>query len=84
MRITKLTIEPTKNWAAPGPTNPMRCVVKIDSDKTCVETILADAQVQQILDLIVGIVATAAEKNVSDFVSLARSVDASNLALIAE
>jgi hypothetical protein len=58
-----------------GRDNPLVCTVKLSSETAVVETLLHDDQIEQILMLVQGIVAEAAQRNVAAFVSQVLAIE---------
>lgn len=75
MKITELKIAPKAPWDVVGRNNPLVCTVKLSSKDVVVETLLHDDQIKQVLMLIQGIVAEAAERNVAAFVSQVLAIE---------
>ena len=76
MKITSLTISPRHTWDAPSAKNPLRAVVKLSNDDSTVETVIPDEMMQPLLDMVSGIVAEAAKKNVAEFVAAVSAIEA--------
>jgi hypothetical protein len=75
MKITELKIAPRSSWQMVGRDNPLVCTVKLSSETAVVETLLHDDQIEQILMLVQGIVAEAAQRNVAAFVSQVLAIE---------
>lgn len=76
MQLTELTIKARHSWEEVGESNPLICTVKLSSEKARVETALSDADAQKMLDLIQGIVADAAKRNIDEFCAAVSQVEA--------
>lgn len=76
MKLTQLKIGARNEWGSQPEDRQMICTVKLESEKTTVETVLSDGDVQRVLDLIREVVSAAAERNVSAFVAAARAIEA--------
>jgi len=75
MKITELKICPKAPWEVVGRNNPLVCTVKLSSTDVVVQTVLHDDQIEQILMLVQGIVAEAAQRNVAAFVSQVLAIE---------
>jgi hypothetical protein len=75
MKITELKIAPRSSWQMVGSENPLVCTVKLAGESTVVETVLHDDHVRQVLMLVQGIVADAAQRNVAAFVSQVMAIE---------
>jgi hypothetical protein len=75
MKITELKIAPKNTWMPLGDANPLVCTVKLASENAVVETVLHDDHVMQVLLLVQGIVAEAAQRNVAAFVSQVLAIE---------
>lgn len=84
MELTSLTIKPDQSWKPVGANNPLRAVVKLQSEKSTVECILPDDIAQKIIDLCATEIARGAQQQVNDFVSAVRAVEADAPAMIGE
>ena len=76
MKITSLIISPVRSYSDLGPKNPLRAVVKLSDEKSTVETVIPDEMMQPLLDMVSGIVAEAAKKNVAEFVGAVSAIEA--------
>ncbi len=79
MKITELKIAPKSSWSAVGSDNPLVCTVKLASENAVVETVLHDDQIRQVLMLVQGIVADAAQRNVAAFVSQVMAIESKEI-----
>ena len=79
MKITELKIAPKSSWQMVGRDNPMVCTVKLASENAVVETVLHDDQIRQVLMLVQGIVADAAQRNVAAFVSQVMAIESKEI-----
>lgn len=75
MKITELKIAPKLSWSSVSADNPLVCTVKLASESAIVETVLHGDQIQQVLMLVQGIVADAAQRNVAAFVSQVMAIE---------
>jgi hypothetical protein len=75
-RIQELTIAPEKTWRAVGDDNPLRAIVKLGDGKSTVETIIPHDMMEPLLDMVSGIVAQAAERNIAEFVAEVSAIEA--------
>lgn len=75
MKLTELKIAPKYPWQAVGSDNPLVCTVKLSSETAVVETVLHDDQIRQVLMLVQGVVAEAAQRNVAAFVSQVTAIE---------
>jgi len=75
MKITELKIAPKVPWEVVGRNNPLVCTVKLSSTDVVVQTVLHEDQIEQILMLVQGIVAEAAQRNVAAFVSQVLAIE---------
>ena len=69
MKISEINIAPENIWQELSAANPLRASVKLLSDKTTVETLLNDDDMEELLTLVEHIVARAAKRNVEQFVA---------------
>jgi hypothetical protein len=75
MKITELKIAPKLSWQPVGSDNPLVCTVTLVGENAVVETALHDDHVRQVLMLVQGIVADAAQRNVAAFVSQVMAIE---------
>lgn len=75
MKLTELTIAPQRAWSPPSADNPLKAVVKLNSDNSTVECVLSDATMRKLLDLCADEVAANARANVDDFVAAVSAID---------
>ncbi len=75
-RIQELTIAPEKTWRAVGDGNPLRATVKLGGGKSTVGTIIPHDMMEPLLDMVSGIVAQAAERNIAEFVAEVSAIEA--------
>lgn len=76
MKLTALTIAPQRSYSPPSEKNPLRAVVKLDSDNTSVEVVLSDDAMRRMLALVADEIAAAAKANVAEFVAAVSAIDA--------
>ncbi len=69
MKISKIEIGPVNKWREISEENPLRASVSLLSDKTTVETVLDNDDMEELLALVEHIVARAAKRNVEQFVA---------------
>jgi len=67
MKLTELTIAPTRKYRTIDDDNPLRAVVKLQSDHSTVECVLSDATMQLLLDICADEIAENAAANIQDF-----------------
>jgi hypothetical protein len=75
MKLTSLTIQPQTSWNPAGPNNPLRAVVKLNSDNSTVECVLSEDTMRKMLDLCAAEIAANAERNIRDFVAAVTAID---------
>ena len=69
MKVSEINIAPVNQWRELSEENPLRASVKLLSDKTTVETVLDNDDMEELLELVEHIVARAAKRNVEQFVA---------------
>ena len=69
MQISEITISPVSRWNPLSEENPLRATVKLASDETTVETVLDEADMNELLAMVEHIIARAAKRNVEQFVA---------------
>ena len=69
MKISEINIAPKHKWQEVSEENQLRASVKLMSDKTTVETVLDNEDMEELLALVEHIVARAAKRNVEQFVA---------------
>jgi hypothetical protein len=79
MKITELKISPKLSWHPVGSDNPLVCTVKLAGENAVVETALHDDHVRQVLMLVQGVVADAAQRNVAAFVSQVMAIESKEI-----
>lgn len=82
MKLTSLTIAPQNSWSKLSPSNPLRAVVKLESEASTVECVLSDESMRLMLDLCANEIAANAEKNVREFVAAVNAIDAGQSAVL--
>lgn len=75
MQMTSLIIAPEHSYRDPGPDNPMRCVVKLKSDRTTVECVLSDETMQTMVNLVANEVARNSAANMAEFCQQVATLD---------
>ncbi len=84
MKLTSLTISGTHSWSPPGEKNPLRAVVKLDTDKSTVECVLSEGTMRKMLELCADEIAESARKNVDDFVAAVSAIEVGKADLLIE
>ena len=82
MKLTSLTIAPTNSWAGLSEKNPLRAVVKLDSENSSVECVLSDETMRRMLELCAQEIAANAEQNVREFVAAVTVIEAGKAAVL--
>ncbi len=75
MKLTSLIISPKHSWDKPGRENPLRAVVKLNSEQSTIECVLSEETVRKMLDLCADEIASDAKKNVDDFAQAVSAID---------
>ena len=75
MKLTELKIRPTNTWQGIGADNPLKAVVKLESDDSTVETVLSHETMMKMLDLVASEIAINAKQNVDRFVEAVCAVE---------
>lgn len=75
MKLTSLTIAPTHSWERAGKKNPMKAVVKLESEGSTVECVLSESSMLLMLDLCAQEIADQAEKRVQEFRSAVTEIE---------
>jgi hypothetical protein len=75
MKITSLTISPVRSYSALSSDNHLRAVVKLSDEKSSVETVIPEEMMLPLLDMVAGLVAKAAQKNVADFAAAVSAIE---------
>ena len=75
MKLTELNIKPTHTWQGISAENPLKAVIKLQSDDSTVETVLSHETMMKMLDLVASEIATNAKQNVDRFVEAVCAVD---------
>ena len=68
MKLTELKIAPSRTWQGISADNPLKAVIKLQSDDSTVETVLSHETMMLMLDLVASEVAINAKQNVDRFV----------------
>ena len=84
MKLTSLIIAPTNSYREPSASNPLRAVVKLNSENSTVECVLSDETMRRMLDLCADEIAQNARKNVEEFVSAVSAIDVGKADLMIE
>ncbi len=84
MKLTSLTISGKHSWERPGRKNPLRAVVKLDTDQSTVECVLSDETMRKMLDLCADEIAQNARRNVDDFVNAVSAIEGDKADLLIE
>ena len=84
MKLTSLHIAPKNGWSEPGGDNPLRAVVKLNSNDSTVECVLSDETMRKMLDLCADEIAQNARKNVEEFVRAVSAIDVGKADLMIE
>lgn len=82
MKLTELTIRPNNSWQPVDAKNPLRAVVKLNSDNSTVECVLSDETMRKMLDLCADEIAANAERNMRDFVAAVNAIDSDKSAAL--
>jgi hypothetical protein len=69
MKLTSLEIKRLRTWEGASESNPLRAVVKLESEKSTVECVLSDESMARVLDLCAEEIAKAAQDRVAEFVA---------------
>ena len=75
MKLTELNIKPTHTWQGISAENPLKAVIKLQSDDSTVETVLSHETMMKMLDLVASEIAINAKQNVDRFVEAVCAVD---------
>ena len=84
MKLTELTIRPTRSYQGLGPDNPLKAVVKLSSEASTVECVLSEETMHRMLDLCAEEIAANARRNVDDFVAAVSAIDGPKSAALVE
>lgn len=82
MKLTSLTIAPTRTYSPLSADNPMKAVVKLAGETSTVECVLSDETMARLLDLCAAEIAANAERNVANFVAAVSQIESGSVALI--
>ena len=75
MKLTELNIKPTHTWQDVSAENPLKAVIKLQSDTSTVETVLSYETMMKLLDLVASEIAINAKQNVDRFVKAVCAVE---------
>ena len=75
MKLTELHIKPRHAWQGTSAENPLKAVVKLESDNSTVETVLSHETMMKMLDLVASEIAVNAKRNVDEFVDAVSAVE---------
>lgn len=67
MKLTSLTIQPERAYSSLGHDNPLKAVVKLESEKSTVECVLSEDVMHKMLDLCADEIARNAADRVNEF-----------------
>ena len=75
MKLTSLTIAPQTSYRPVSAENPLRAVVKLDSEKSTVECVLSDESMRKMLDLCAAEIAQQAKAQVEQFAAAVTAIE---------
>lgn len=75
MKVTSLIIQPQRSYSEPGKGNPMKAVVKLNSENSTVESVLSEETMRRVLDLVADEIAANAKENIDQFVSAVTAIE---------
>ncbi len=84
MKLTSLIIAPTSSWEKLSSRNPMKAVIKLQSEGSTVECVLSDETMRKMLELCADEIAENARKNVEEFVNAVTAIDGGKADLLIE
>lgn len=77
MKLTELRIAPMQAYQPLGPNNPLKAVVKLNSEKSTVEAVLSEETMLKMLDLCADEIAANAKRNIEEFAAAVTSIEGS-------
>ena len=75
MKLTSLTIAPSISYAPVSAKNPLRAVVRLDSDNSTVECVLSEESMRKMLDLCAAEIAEQAKAQVEQFAAAVTAIE---------
>lgn len=84
MKLTSLTISPSRNWEAPGEKNPLKAVVKLATEQSTIECVLSEESMHRMIEVCADEIAKQAQARVGEFVSAVTQIDAGKSDLMIE
>ncbi len=84
MKLTSIEIKPTNSWSAVSEENPLRAVVKLQSEKSTVECVLSEESMHRMLEVCADEIAEQAKARVSEFYNAVTAMDGGKAAALLE